>query len=126
MVIKTKIGIISMLKNGIIRVEGIPDVHIDLESMHENDEAFKKILGDKKDAPFLVIFGDNASISNEAIAYFADKKRSKIKRAEALVTPQLHHKLIASLHITFYKPEHPTQIFFNEKDALEWLIQFCD
>lgn len=126
MTIETKIGKISLMKNGIVRVEGNPDIHIELEDMFENDKAFKKLLPKKKDAPFLVIFGDNASISEEAKHYFANKERSKIKRAEALVTPQLHHKLIAKSHLYFQKPTYPTKIFTNERDAIKWLKQFCN
>lgn len=126
MTIKTKVGKISLVKNCIVRVEGNPDIHIELEDMFENDKAFKKILKGKKDAPFLVIFGENAGISEEARTYFGNKERSQIKRAEALVTPQLHHKLIAKSHLYFRKPSYPTKIFSNEKEALKWLKQFCD
>lgn len=125
MILKTKVGTISLLKNGIIRVFGNSDIHIELEDMFENDKAFKKILKNKKDAPFLVIFGENASISEEARIYFGNKERSKIKRAEALVAPQLHHKLIAKSHLYFQEPSCPTKIFSEEKEALKWLKQFC-
>lgn len=124
MTIETKVGKISLIKNGIVRVEGNPDIYIELEDMFENDKAFKKLLKGKKNAPFLVIFGDNAGISEEARNYFANKERSKIKRAEALVTPQLHHKLIAKSHLYFQKPPYPTKLFANEKEALKWLKQF--
>lgn len=125
-IIETKVGKISLIKNCIIRVEGNPNIHIELEDMFENDKAFKKMLQGKADALFLVIFGDNASISEEAKHYFGNKERSKIKRAEALVTPQLHHKLIAKSHLYFQKPSYPTKIFANEKEALKWLKQFCN
>lgn len=126
MTIETKIGKISLMENCIIRVEGKPNIHIELEDMYENDKAFKNLLKEKKDAPFLVIFGDNASISKEALRYFSNRKRSKIKRAEALVVPQLHHKINARFHIAVQKPVHPTKQFTDEKEALKWLMKFCD
>lgn len=123
-IIETKVGKISVMPDGIIRVDGNPDVHIEQKDMDENYAAFKTLVKGK-DAPFLVIFGENASISREAREKFADWERSKIKRAEALVTPQLHHKLIARHHISSDKPEHPTKVFNNEAKALKWLKQFA-
>lgn len=126
MTIETKVGKISLVKNFIIRVEGKPDIHIELEDMYENDKAFKKLLQAKKNAPFLVIFGDNASIYKEALQYFSNYERSKIKRAEALVVPQLHHKINARFHVTVQKPFHPIKQFTDEEEALKWLMHFCD
>lgn len=126
MAIETKVGKISLVKKCIIIVEGKPDIHIELEDMYENDKAFKKLLKGKKDAPFLVLFGDNASISKEALHYFSNRKRSKIKRAEALVVPQLNHKINARFHVTVQKPFHPTKQFTDEEEAMKWLMHFCD
>lgn len=122
-IIHTRIGKISLLKNGIIRVYGNPDVDIEIDDMKENDMAFNSLLKGQA-APFLVIFGDNASISDEARNYFSDKERSKIKIAEALVTPQIHHKMIALFHCNVNKPSHPTEMFQQENEALLWLKQF--
>lgn len=126
MVIETKVGKISLVKNCIVRVEGNSDIHIELEDMYENDRAFKKLLKSKKKAPFLILFGNNASISNEALHYFGNPKRSEIKRAEAYIAPQLHHKLNVLFHINFQNPLYPTKQFTNEPEALKWLTRFCD
>lgn len=122
-VIITKIGRISLLDNGIIRINGFSDIIITLEDMYENDKAFKALIPDGK-APFLTIFGEDAIIEPEAQAYFANKERSKIKRAEALVTKQTHHKLIALSLLFNHKPEYPTKHFAFEAQAMEWLLTF--
>lgn len=122
-IIHTTIGKISLLENGIVRVLGNPNIDIEIDDMKENDIAFNKLLNGQA-APFLVIFGDNTNISNEARGYFSNKERSKIKIAEALVTPQIHHKITARFHYNVNKPSHPTEMFQQENEALLWLKQF--
>lgn len=121
---KTKIGAISLMKNGIIRVYGNSDIHIELEDMYENDKAFIELTNGRP-APFLVVFGFNTSIEPEAIEYFTNPNRPQLKIAEALVTPQLHHKIIANQLLTFGKPIYPVKHFTDEIRALKWLIKFC-
>ena len=122
--ISTKTAVISLLDEGIVKVDGKEDVHIELADMNENYRVFKKLIKDKS-APFLINFGINASISPEARENFADEHRSQIKKAEALVVKQLHHRLIAMSHIKYLKPKIPTMIFDSEEDARQWLTQFA-
>lgn len=119
----TKIGEISLLKNGIVKVKGNSNIHIVLEDMYENDRIFDVLLKGKS-APFLTVFGENATIDPEAELYFANKDRSKIKSAEALVTWQTHHKLIGLTHLTNLKPDYPIKQFRDESDAIKWLEKF--
>lgn len=122
-VIHTKVGEIALLDNGILRVAGNSNVHIELADMMENDVAFRELLQGSR-APFLVLFGENVTISVEAREYFSESQRSQIKTAEALVVPQLHHKMLARNHTHSRKPQHPTMTFDSEEDALAWLQQF--
>lgn len=122
---ETKIGSVSLMENGIIRIFGNSDIHIELEDMYENDRVFVK-LTKRKPAPFLVIFGNNTSISPEAIDYFSYPGRPQLKIAEALVTPQLHHKIIVRQLHTIGTIKYPVAHFANETFAIEWLLQFCE
>ena len=124
-VILTKIGRISFLESGIIRIHGNSDITITLEDMYENDRVFRKLIP-SGNAPFLTIFGENAIIETDAQAYFSNKERSKVKRAEALITTQTHHKLIALTHLVTSRPEYPSQHFASEEKGLEWLLAFVD
>lgn len=119
--IHTKIGIITLLDNGIVRIQGNSNINITLEDMYENDHAFKRLVP-IGNAPFLTIFGENATIDSNAEAYFSNRERSKIKRAEALVTGQMHHALIALNHTSHNKPEYPIKHFKSEEEAIEWLL----
>lgn len=122
-IIETKIGTITLLDKGIIRVNGNSNVHITLNDMYENDMAFKRLL-ENGTALFLTIFGENATIEPDAAEYFANIERSKIKRAEALVTGQTYHKLSTLFHIKHLKSEHPIKQFQTELEAMEWLSSF--
>lgn len=122
-IIETKIGTITLLDKGIIRVKGNSNVHITLNDMYENDMAFKRLL-ENGTALFLTIFGENATIEPDAAEYFANIERSKIKRAEALVTSQTYHKLNALFHIKHLKSEHPIKQFQTKLEAMEWLSSF--
>ncbi|MBI3520376.1 MAG: hypothetical protein HY062_13620 [Bacteroidetes bacterium] len=122
-IIETKIAKITLLDNGIIRIQGNSDINITLDDMFENDEAFKHILPEGN-APFLTIFGENATINLDAQMYFANKQRSKIKKAEALLTSQMHHRLIALTHTTHLMPSYPIRHFTVEEEAIKWLLTF--
>lgn len=121
---ETKIGSVSLMENGIIRIFGNSDMHIELEDMYENDRVFVKLTNGIP-SPFLVIFGNNTSISPEAIDYFAHPGRPQVKIAEAFVTPQLHHKIIVRQLHTLGTIKYPVSHFANEIFAIEWLLQFC-
>lgn len=94
-----------------------------MENMLENDRAFEIILKNNK-APFLVLFVMNTTIDDDAREYFSSSSRRNIKTAEALVTPQLHHKLIVKQHLNIHSIHSPTKNFKTESEALEWLKQF--
>ncbi len=121
--IHTKIGKIELLKSGILKVAGNSNINITIEDMYENDRIFKKLLKGRT-APFLTIFGENATIDTDAQAYFSNKERSSVKRAEALLTSQTHHRLIALTHTTHLTPNYPIKHFKIEEEAIKWLLTF--
>lgn len=121
--IDTKIGKIELLTNGILKISGNSNIQITLEDMFENDRAFKSIL-EGKQVPFLTIFGENATIDREAQEYFSNKERSKVKKAEALVTSQIHHKLITLYQTKHAHIQYPIKHFSSEQDAVRWLLNY--
>ncbi|MBI3134741.1 MAG: hypothetical protein HYZ14_08725 [Bacteroidetes bacterium] len=122
--ISTKIALISMLENGIIKVHGHSNVHITVEFMIENDQAFEQLL-QGREALFLTILGENATIDRDAENYFSDKDRTKMIIAEALLTSQTHHKLIILKHIVHSKPDYAIKAFKidQEREAIQWLLE---
>lgn len=122
-VIETNTGFISLVEEGIIRVQGKDKVQIEVEDIDDNLRAFQKLRNNQKTA-FLLLFGEEATISKEAREKFANKQRNSMKKAEALVISAPYHRLIANFHIAHFKPEFPTKIFTCEQEAIEWLRQF--
>ena len=117
---ETEKSIISKLEGGIIRVEIKANVELNIHDLNENFELYLNMMDEDK-ADFLVVFGANAMALKEARDEFAKKERGNIKRKEALVLQSLAHRILAQFHITFNRPKHPTRIFNNENEALDWL-----
>jgi len=125
LIIETNISIIEELPNGIFKVTIKPNVEVERRDLEESYRILLDLTGGKPSL-FLEIFPPSSDATLEAREYFADKKRNKIKKAEAFVVKSLAHRMIAKFHLNFYKPEHIIKIFSNEKDALKWLETFLE
>ena len=104
-----------------VRVEVKKNVEPELEDLEENYNAYLKLF-DKKKLFFLIVFNVGSSTSLEVRNQFASQKRSSFKIAEAIVVQSMPHKLIANFILKVQKPEHKMQVFNNEKEALDWLL----
>lgn len=113
-------AIITRLEDGIIKVEVRDNIEFNEADLDDNYRIYLDIKTQER-VPFLVIFGLNSFAQSATRLKFADKKRARIKLKEALVLTSLAHRLIAQFYINYHKPNHPTKIFSNERDALIWL-----
>ncbi len=125
LIIETNISIIEELPSGIFKITIKPNVEVTPEDLDESHKILMDLTGGKP-ALFLDIFPPSSDATLEARQRFADKKRNKIKKAEAFVVQSLPHRLIAKFHMNFYKPAHNIRIFSNEEDALKWLETFLE
>ncbi len=121
--IETRISFITQLENGIIRLEIKPNIELEPEDLDENFEVYKNILGEKEKGLFLIVFDKKGMSNKESRERYANKKRAKIKRAEALVVKTLAHKMESNFYKNFYRPTHPVEIFEEEEEAIKWLLQ---
>jgi len=120
---ETTIAVIKTIEKDIIRVCIKPDVEIVAAHLDENASIYKEILGNEKGL-FLVVFEEGGTSDQETRDKYGDKSRSKFKKAEALVAKSLAHKIESKFYKSYYKPEHPVELFSNEADAKEWLLTF--
>lgn len=67
----------------------------------------------------------NPTITSEARDFAAGNTQSFIS-AYAILVDELAMKLVGNFFINFHKPEQPTKIFTNEKEARKWLLQQRD
>lgn len=120
---ETEIAEIEVIEHDIIRVCIKPDVEIIAPNLDENAIVFKKILGDQKGL-FLVVFEEGGTSDQETRDKYGDKSRSRFKKAEALVTKSLAHKIESKFYKNYYKPNHPVEIFTDEEKAKKWLLTY--
>jgi hypothetical protein len=125
LIIETNISIIEELPSGILKITIKPGVEVEKKDLEESYRVLLDLTGGKPSL-FLEIFPPDGDATLEAREYFADKKRNKIKKAEAFVVKSLAHRIIAKFHLNFYKPEHAIKIFSNEQAALKWLESFLE
>lgn len=125
MKIETRISFIEKLNNNIIRVEIKPDILLEPMDLDENYEAYTQQLN-IENGLFLLVFKPGAEANLEARIKYANPKRSKIKKAEALVINTLAHRLGANFYKKKFKPTHPVEIFTEEKEAVDWLLSISD
>lgn len=111
---------ISILNNGIYRVLVKEDVELDLADLDASYFILKERIKDEK-VPFLIIFSKGATTVKGANERFRDKGRLNLKIKEAFVLSTLPHRIMANFYVKFSKPHHPTKVFSNENEALNWL-----
>ena len=87
------------------------------------DEIKKNNLKLTKGAKYGIISstGNYTSVSEETRKHMATKGVEKNRIATAFVINSLYHRLLVKFFIKINKPSVPTKVFFNMKDAREWM-----
>jgi hypothetical protein len=119
--VETRIAYIERLNNGIIRVETKKDVMLETEDLDENFDVFLKMQENEKEL-FLIVFGVGGESNFESRIKFAELRRSRIKKAEALVVRSLSHRIESNFYKNYFKLPHPVEVFDDEEKAVEWLL----
>jgi len=118
---ETRISTIELLENSIIRVEIKPDIQLESADLVENFTVYKELLKNEKGL-FLIVFKPGGETNVEAREKFANRKRAKIKLAEAMVIETLPHRIESNFYKRRFKPDHPVMVFTDEKKATDWLL----
>jgi hypothetical protein len=66
------------------------------------------------------------SDTNEARTYFAEKTADNQFVAVAIIASSLAQRLITNFYININRPNVPTRMFMEEKDAIAWLREILD
>lgn len=119
----TSIAEMHVDDEGILIVEVIGGVTIDLEKSKAYIEATKKLLGGRK---ALVLFNASSDyrITEEAKAFAGSKEFSENRIAVAYVTNSVANRLLFNLFLKVHNPIVPSKMFSNEDSALKWLRTF--
>lgn len=117
----TETANISKFDTGIIRVAIKDNANLEAKNLEENYRVYVDLL-DKKDAPFLIIVNETASISTEGRDEYNKKTRKEIRAKDALVIKDPATMLLINSQVKFIKPIIPTQAFLDEESAVRWLL----
>ena len=111
---------IKMIEDGIFRLIFIENAEIELEDAKEMGTIIRQIANGQKFA--VLVDGTNVfSVSPEAKVLIASKEYTKDRIAAAFIINSLGNRIAGNFFIKFNKPATPTQLFNDEKSALEWL-----
>jgi hypothetical protein len=119
-VINTRTAKISFISDEILRVDVLEDTEVEEEDARENYLACKKLAGEKKMA-ILIDSRVRTTATKEARDFSSGALVSKTIMARAILTNSMAVKLLGNFYIRFHKPISPTQLFSEEKDAIQWL-----
>lgn len=71
--------------------------------------------------PLLIIHEGTFHPTTEARTIWADSQNALYSLADAFVLQSISLTLIGNFYLNFHKPDRPTRIFDNKKEALAWL-----
>jgi hypothetical protein len=112
-----------------LRDDGIMYIRISSEK-EETVELVKEMvkkMGEMvnyKPVPMLARHEDFALPGKANRDYWAKKESCPYSKADAFIIGSVALKLIANIYLKISKPERPTRMFTNEKEAIEWLKTF--
>jgi len=112
-----------------LREDGIMYILISPERK-ETVESVKKMVQtmgemvNHKQVPMLAKFEGNSLPGRANLDYWAKKESCPYSKADAFVVRSTALKIIANFYLSFNKPERPTRMFADEKEALAWLKTF--
>ncbi len=113
---------LDLLDNGIIELRFIREYELQIEDIEAIQQAIVEL--DPSPKKILVIPGQYGGISKDARKVdFFEKTGSKDQLSVAIVSTQLHHRLVGTMYFKFFDPKQYNPKFFkNESQAREWLL----
>jgi hypothetical protein len=115
--------IIRLRSDGIIHSHTSSSLEFNVDSLERFNEVMGKMVNYQK-VPLLITLDEFAIPPVETRVFWAKKESCPYASADAYVATNFGHKFIGNFYLKFNKPDRPTKIFSNEKDAIEWLKTF--
>jgi hypothetical protein len=116
----TRTARISFISEEILRVDVLQDSEIEEADARENYLACKTLSTGKKMA-ILIDSRVRTTATKEARSLSSGAEVSEFVLARAILTDSVSVKLLGNFYIKFHKPLSPTQLFLDEKKAIQWL-----
>jgi hypothetical protein len=112
---------LTWMEDGIVRTEVKKNAVIQVDEAKENVEAVREITAGIT-CPILVDMRQIKSISKEAREVFSEAGKRKHINAIALLIRSPLSKMVGNFFIGRNKPDVPTRLFTQEKQAKTWLL----
>lgn len=114
---------VSLTENNYYLIEIDEGTEVDIVLVKKVIESMAQLQNCKK-LPVLIISHSFSIPTEETRLFLAEKDSSPFAAAEAYVIHSMAQKIIGNFYLKFNKPQRPTRLFNNKKDALEWLKNF--
>jgi hypothetical protein len=110
-------------KDGIMYISISPEREETVELVKEMVKKMGEMVNYKK-VPLLARHEEFALPGKANRDYWATKEACPYSKADAFMINSMAMKLISNFYLKFSKPERPTRMFTDEKEAIEWLKAF--
>lgn len=98
---------------------------INLAQAKELNDKFSQVVESDKIVIFLDLSKNKLDYEHDAQEFMAKEASMASKIcANAILLDSLGPRILAKWYIKFHKPVHPTKIFSNQEDAINWLKPF--
>jgi len=114
---------VHLRDDGIIYVRISNEKDESVELVKQAVKAIGELTNNKK-APLLAQHDEFSLPGKENRDYWAKKESCPYSSADAFLIGSSALMLIANFYLKINKPERPTKMFTNEKDAVKWLKTF--
>ncbi|MEZ4826552.1 MAG: hypothetical protein R3C61_09700 [Bacteroidia bacterium] len=114
---------ISWGDDQILRLTTKPQTQSTLESVIEEHEAIKELIGSQR-VVMLTDIRNMVSATPEARAYTNSKELANTYLAVGLLVGNVFSRVIGSFILGINKPDYPVRLFTDEQSAVQWLKQF--
>ncbi|MFZ5552363.1 MAG: hypothetical protein ACOZCO_04550 [Bacteroidota bacterium] len=121
--VTTSKSTIYLLTNGVVVVEVIDNVVLDVSDLKEIVKKQGELTGNKKH-PVVTIPSEFTSVTKEAREFMSGKQAAKYTLADAFIIRSLPQKILADFYIRFQKHAVPTKIFRTKEEAVKWAGKF--
>lgn len=105
---------------GIVHVRFPDNSHINLESVKWANQRHRELCGERR---AVLVYADSvASADYDAQRHASSEEVREMICCMAIVVRCVFTRAMADLFMRFHKPPYPTQIFNDETEAMEWLL----
>lgn len=122
--VETEVIELYLGTDGIIHQRTKPYKEYTLEHAREHIELVGRVTGGRKHPVLGDIRGVTQLISKEARHFYASAEGTRFFSALAMLVDSTLTRVLTNFYFQVSRPPHPSRMFTDEAQALEWLTQY--